>query len=92
MSVLVFAGAAVAGDETAKAGEASAATAEQAPYSDAMFFEKAAIGGMAEVDAGKLAQAKGASDEVRSFGQRMVTDHSQKNEDTLIPAGSHVID
>src|SRR5205085_5131871 len=46
---------------------------------DAMFFSKAAAGGLAEVEAGKLAQSKGNSDDVRNFGQKMVTDHGKNN-------------
>ena len=47
---------------------------------DQSFFNKAAEGGLAEVDAGKLAQSKGASKEVRDFGAMMVADHSKANE------------
>ena len=47
---------------------------------DQEFFMKAAAGGMAEVAAGKLAQTKGASPEVRDFGAMMVKDHTKANE------------
>ena len=47
---------------------------------DQSFLNKAAEGGLAEVDAGKLAQSKGASKEVRDFGAMMVADHSKANE------------
>jgi putative membrane protein len=49
--------------------------------SDQAFVTNAAAGGMAEVELGKLAQEKGTSDEVKSFGQRMVTDHSKANDE-----------
>jgi putative membrane protein len=46
---------------------------------DSSFFKNAAEGGMAEVDAGKLAQQKGASPAVKEFGAMMVKDHSAAN-------------
>ena len=47
---------------------------------DESFFKNAAEGGMAEVNAGKLAQEKGASQAVKDFGAMMVKDHSAANE------------
>ena len=47
--------------------------------SDETFVMKAANGGMAEVELGKLAVEKAGSDEVKKFGQRMVDDHSKAN-------------
>lgn len=46
---------------------------------DRSFLEKAAVGGKAEVELGQLAQEKAQSEDVKQFGQRMVTDHSQAN-------------
>jgi len=71
---LVLAGAAAAGTD-----KPTGTTSAEAPYSDAMFFAQAAAGGMAEVDAGKLATSKGNSTDVRGFGQKMITDHTKKN-------------
>jgi putative membrane protein len=48
--------------------------------SDRKFMEKAAEGGMAEVQLGKLATQKAESDQVKQFGQRMVDDHSKANQ------------
>jgi putative membrane protein len=48
---------------------------------DDAFFRRAAEGGMAEVEAGKLAQSKGSLAEVKSFGEMMVKDHSAANEE-----------
>jgi putative membrane protein len=47
---------------------------------DHSFMTKAAEGGMAEVQLGRLAQQNGQSQEVKDFGQRMVTDHSKAND------------
>ncbi len=63
-------------------------TAEKEPSADAKFMQKAAVGGMYEVEAGKLAAQKGSSDEVKKFGQRMVDDHSKVNDEMKQLAGS----
>jgi len=47
---------------------------------DRKFLTEAAIGGMEEVELGKLAQTKGSTDDVKKFGQRMVDDHTKANE------------
>jgi len=47
---------------------------------DAEFTVKAANGGMAEVELGKIAQQKGMSKQVKNFGAMMVTDHSKIND------------
>jgi putative membrane protein len=47
------------------------------------FASEAAIGGMEEVQLGQIAAQKGASDEVRQFGQHMVDDHTKANEDLM---------
>ena len=48
--------------------------------SDTKFMKEAAIGGMEEVELGKLAQSKATNADVKKFGQRMVDDHSKANE------------
>jgi putative membrane protein len=48
---------------------------------DKMFLRKAAQGGMAEVKLGQLAVQKGSSEDVKSFGQKMVDDHTKLNDD-----------
>ncbi len=47
---------------------------------DASFYKNAAEGGIAEVDAGHLAQDKGNSQQVKDFGAMMVKDHTAANE------------
>jgi putative membrane protein len=44
------------------------------------FVNKAATGGMEEVELGKLAQQKASSQRVKNFGQMMVDDHSKAND------------
>ncbi len=44
---------------------------------DKMFLQKAGEGGMAEIQMGKLAAKKGTSPDVKSFGQKMVEDHTK---------------
>jgi putative membrane protein len=47
---------------------------------DRKFVENAAIGGMAEVELGKVATARASSAQVRQFAQRMINDHRKANE------------
>lgn len=49
--------------------------------SDADFMKEAAVGGMAEVEMGRLAASKATSPDVKKFGQMMVEDHSKANEE-----------
>src|ERR1051326_5779397 len=47
---------------------------------DKKFMTEAAQGGMEEVELGKLAAANGSDPDVKSFGQKMVDDHSKAND------------
>lgn len=47
---------------------------------DKEFMKKAAMGGKMEVQLGKFASEKAASEDVKAFGQRMVRDHSKANQ------------
>jgi putative membrane protein len=48
---------------------------------DKEFVSKAGMGGMAEVQMGNLELCKASNADVKAFGQRMVTDHSQANQE-----------
>ena len=55
---------------------------------DKNFVEKAALGGMMEVEAGKIAVEKATNPDVKAFGQKMIDDHSKVNETLKTLAGS----
>jgi len=48
---------------------------------DGDFMKAAAIGGMTEIDIGRLASLKATNPEVKKFGQMMVTDHTKIGDD-----------
>src|SRR5215217_1354313 len=52
------------------------------------FLMDAAMGGLMEVELGRLAAQQGTSDTVKQFGQRMVDDHSQANTQLMTLASS----
>jgi putative membrane protein len=74
IGTLSVAGAARA--ETTPTGEGSSLSA-----TDKTFMKKAAKGGMKEVAMGKVAEQNAQSDDVKSFGKRMVTDHGKANDE-----------
>jgi putative membrane protein len=61
----------------------SAPTGAKLQRSDRNFIVKAAEGGQAEVELGRLAQGKASSDAVKQFGQRMVEDHGNANAELM---------
>ena len=63
------------------AGVASAAQSGTLRKGDRTFIEKAAKGGVAEVELGSLAQQKAQNQQVKDFAARMVQDHSKANEE-----------
>ena len=48
---------------------------------DKIFLRKAAEGGMAEIQLGQLAAQKAGSEDVKTFAQKMITDHTDLNND-----------
>jgi putative membrane protein len=50
---------------------------------DRKFMEKAAEGGMFEVESGKLASTRATHANVKSFGETLVKDHSQANDELV---------
>ena len=62
---------------------ATTAVTSTAPLSksDEDFAKKAAAGGMMEVDLGQLAASKATSQDVKDFGNRMVTDHGKAGDE-----------
>jgi putative membrane protein len=55
---------------------------------DTAFVHEAAVGGMAEVEMGRMAGEKAASADVKQFGQRMVEDHGKANSELKTLAAS----
>jgi len=53
----------------------------QSGSADIEFILKAAEGGMAEVELGRVASERAQSDEVKKFGRRMVDDHGKGGEE-----------
>jgi len=68
--------AGVAKAQSTPTGQNSSLSAE-----DKTFMKKAAKGGTMEVAMGNLAEQNGQSEDVKSFGKRMVTDHSKANDE-----------
>ena len=81
-------GLAVGASAQTSAASAPAGGGKSVPSADRKFAEKAAIGGMAEVELGNLAQQKASNDQVKQFGARMVQDHSKANDELKQVAGT----
>jgi putative membrane protein len=66
----------------------SAPLALAANTRDDAFMQKAIAGNMAEIQVGRLAQQKGATEGVRHFGEVLVQDHSRANSQAMSTASS----
>ena len=75
VGALSLVGTARAADATSTGGGSSLSE------NDKTFMKKAAKGGMMEVTMGKVAEQNAQSDDVKSFGKRMVTDHGKANDE-----------
>src|SRR5436309_5293 len=84
--LLGFAVGTIAQTESPKKSESTASAegakaASSLSEKDKTFVKKAAKGGTMEVEMGKLAEQNAKSDDVKSFGKRMVTDHSKAGDE-----------
>lgn len=62
-------------------GNENANMNRSAPMTDNEFMNEAAIGGMAEVELGKMASTKAKDADVKKFAQMMVADHTKANDE-----------
>ncbi len=69
------------GTSASTAGASSKSANAKLSHADRKFIEEAAKGGMAEVELGKVVEQRAASQDVKQFAQKMVTDHSKANEE-----------
>jgi len=69
-----------AGLAAALALSGSVAQAQSADKDSQKFIKSAIEANLAEIDVGKLAEEKGQSDAVKSYGTMLVTDHTANNE------------
>jgi putative membrane protein len=65
---------------TAKSESSGKTHAKTDKSSDMKFAREAALGGMEEVELGRLAVKNAQSDQVKQFGQRMIDDHTKAGE------------
>src|SRR5262249_12043264 len=71
---------AMGGASALAASSKSGEDAGKLPKKDRSFMNKAAQGGAAEVELGKLAQEKAENPQVKEFAARMVKDHGEGND------------
>ena len=57
---------------------------------DSAFAMEAAMGGMMEVEAGRIAQSNATHDSVKAFGAMMVNDHTKANQDLMTAVAGRV--
>lgn len=81
---LMLLGVAAMAQDTMQSGASTGSSTDKMSTSqsskDKMFLKKAAEGGLLEVQLGQLATQKASSADVKSFGQKMVDDHTALNE------------
>jgi len=67
----------------ANGGALTNATGSGASVQDKTFLRESSQGGVFEIQAGKLAAQKGSAEDVKQFGQMMVTDHTTLNKQMM---------
>ena len=87
-SPTVFAQKSASAPASAGATASAPGAAGKVSRADHRFLVTAAEDGMAEVELGKLAQQKGSSEQVKSFGTQMVTDHTKAGDELKALASS----
>lgn len=75
-----FATGRTAQSKTSQSAQKTSQSMSKPSSSDQTFVKKAAEGGMAQVELGKLAADKASSPDVKQFGQKMVDDHGKAND------------
>lgn len=75
--VLAMAALALPGSGAWPASDSEAMRSGTAPVSDAIFAQKAAVSDMFEISAGKVAQLRAVSADVKSFASKMVDAHTK---------------
>lgn len=90
VAVAVLAGAALGSSGLAAAADAMPGadagmmTAHKTPTKDDVeFFQKAALSGMTEIAAAKIAIAKSSDPEVKNFAQKMIKDHGKADAELM---------
>ena len=64
---------------TATTSKTTTTSTSKVSATDTRFIKEAAMGGLEEVQLGQLAVQKASNGDVKSFGQRMVDDHTKAN-------------
>jgi putative membrane protein len=80
--------AALAAEKENAAGTNAASAGGKVAAKDSKFVTEAAVSGLFEVEAGKLAQEKGSSDQVKQLGEMMIKDHTAANDELMKIASS----
>jgi putative membrane protein len=86
-AILSLAVAQVSAQTAAKSRTSKSATHRSAKHAAAPdttakgFLTEAAVGGMAEVDLGRLASSKASNPDVKAFAEKMVSDHSKADDE-----------
>jgi putative membrane protein len=69
--------------QTSQSGQMATPEQKKLNEKDRNFAKEAAMGGMAEVELGNLAQQNAQNDDVKQFGARMVQDHTAANQQLM---------